>query len=197
MKIVYIHGASATGESFNYIREHLGHNDEIVIEYSSKNGFEENLEQMKKILVNFDNIFFVCHSLGGIYALHLADYLKEQVLGAVTMSTPYGGSSAADYAKYFLPFSRLLKDIGPHSRPMKLTNKLEVKHPWLNIVTTKGESPWMVEPNDGVVTIDSMRYRKDMEFIELELNHYEIVISPKTIDILKQRIKEAHSDIIN
>ena len=190
MKLIYIHGASATGESFNYIREHLNHNDDVVIEYSSKNGFEENLEQMKKILVDFDNMFFICHSLGGIYALHLANHFKDQVLGAVTMSTPYGGSSAADYAKYFLPFSRLLRDIGPNSRPMKLTNKLEVIHPWTNVVTTRGDSPWMVEPNDGVVTIASMTHRNDMEFIELPLNHYEVVISPKTIDILKEKIKK-------
>jgi pimeloyl-ACP methyl ester carboxylesterase len=197
MKIVYIHGASATGESFNYIREHLNHDDDIVLEYSSKNGFEENLEQMKKILVDFDNMFFICHSLGGIYALHLAAYFKDQVLGAVTISTPYGGSSAADYAKYFLPFSRLLRDIGPNSRPMKLTNKIEVSHPWVNIVTVSGDSPWMVEPNDGVVTIASMKHRSDMQFIELNNNHYEAVISPKTVDILKQKLKEAIGDNIN
>lgn len=191
MKIVYIHGASATGESFNYIREHLNHDDDVVLEYSSKNGFEENLEQMKKILVDFDNMFFICHSLGGIYALHLAAHFKDQVLGAVTMSTPYGGSSAADYAKYFLPFSRLLRDIGPNSRPMKLTNKLSITHPWTNVVTVNGESPWMVEPNDGVVTIASMRHRKDMLFIEVQSNHYEVVISPKTVDILKKKLKEA------
>lgn len=189
MKLVYIHGASATGESFNYIREHLNHNDDIVLEYSSKNGFDDNLEQMKKILVDFDNMFFICHSLGGIYALHLADHFKDQVLGAVTMSTPYGGSSSADYAKYFLPFSRLLRDIGPNSRPMKLTNKLTVHHPWTNVVTTKGDSPWMVEPNDGVVTIDSMTYRKDMKFVELALNHYEVVISPATVEVIRTKLK--------
>jgi pimeloyl-ACP methyl ester carboxylesterase len=189
MKLVYIHGASATGESFNYIREHLNHNDDIVIEYNSKNGFEENLAQMKDVLVNFDNMFFVCHSLGGIYALHLANHFKNQVIGAVTISTPYGGSSVADYARYFLPFSRLLRDIGPNSKPMRTTSKLKVLHPWLNIVTVKGDSPWMVEPNDGVVTIDSMKTRSDMEFIELALNHYEVVISPKTVEILKEKIK--------
>lgn len=189
MKLVYIHGASATGESFNYIREHLNHNDDIVIEYNSKNGFEENLAQMKDMLVNFDNMFFVCHSLGGIYALHLANHFKNQVIGAVTISTPYGGSSVADYARYFLPFSRLLRDIGPNSKPMRTTSKLKVLHPWLNIVTVRGDSPWMVEPNDGVVTIDSMKTRSDMEFIELELNHYEVVISPKTVEILKEKIK--------
>ena len=72
---------------------------------------------------------------------------------------------------------------------MRTTSKLKVLHPWLNIVTVRGDSPWMVEPNDGVVTIDSMKTRSDMEFIELELNHYEVVISPKTVEILKEKIK--------
>ena len=188
MKIIYIHGANATGESFNYIRDHLKHDDELVIEYSSKNGFENNLSYMKTLLVDYDNMFFVCHSLGGIYALHLAHHFNQQALGAVTMSTPYGGSHAADYAKYFLPFSRLLKDIGPNSRPMKLTNAIKIQHPWCNIVTTAGESPWMVEPNDGVVTIASMSHRKDMELIHQRSNHYEVVISPKTVSTLKNKI---------
>lgn len=190
MKLIYIHGASATGESFNYIRDRLNHNDDLVIEYSSKDGFDFNLEQMKKLLVDIDNMFFICHSLGGIYALHLADHFKDRVLGAITLSTPYGGAEAADYAKYFLPFSRLLRDIGPNSRPMKLTKKIKINHPWCNIVTTAGESPWMVEPNDGVVTISSMKCRNDMDLIEVPSNHYEIVISPKTVDLIRQRISQ-------
>jgi pimeloyl-ACP methyl ester carboxylesterase len=193
MKLIYIHGANASGESFNYIREHLKHDDELVIEYSSKTGFEDNLSIMHQLLVNFDDMVFIGHSLGGIYSLHLAHLLPEQVLGAVTMSTPYGGSRAADYAKYFLPFSRLLRDIGPSSRPMKLTNRTPITHPWTNIVTTRGDSPWMVEPNDGVVTIASMRHRSDMEYIDLDLNHYEVVISKKTVNVIKRKLSELAS----
>ena len=190
MKIVYIHGAGATGESFNYIRDNLGHADELVVNYCSKQGFEQNLEDMKVLLKDSSNVFFIGHSLGGIYALHLAAHYKEKVIGGVTLSTPYGGSHAADFAKYLLPFSRLLRDIGPASRPMKLTNKTPMVHPWCNVVSVRGDSPLMIEPNDGVVTIASMKHRNDMEFIEVPLNHYEIVISPKTVDILKHKLKE-------
>ena len=119
MNLVYIHGASATGDSFNYIRHHLNHHDESVIEYDSQNGFDRNLDDMKRIVCNIKQIVFVCHSLGGIYALHLADAFPQNVLGAVTLSSPYGGAESADYAKYFLPFNRLLRDIGPTSAPMK------------------------------------------------------------------------------
>jgi pimeloyl-ACP methyl ester carboxylesterase len=186
VNLVYIHGASATGDSFNYIRHHLNHSDEIVIEYDSQNGFDRNLADMKNTVSNVDNIVFVCHSLGGIYALHLADAFPEQVLGAVTLSSPYGGAESADYAKYFLPFSRLLRDIGPSSDPMKSANRIQIQHPWLNVVTTRGDSPWIMQPNDGVVTVNSMRHRSEMQLRELYINHYEVVMSPKTVDIIKE-----------
>jgi len=186
--IVYIHGASATGESFNYIRQNIKIKD-LVLEYSSSSGFENNLIKMEKSIESCDKIFFIAHSLGGIYALHLANRFAGEVLGGVTLSTPYGGCIQADYAKYFLPFSRLMRDIGTMSRPMSDVAKIPAPNNWTNIVTTVGKSPWILEPNDGVVTIDSMRARQDIELIEMSLNHYEVVLSNDVIKIIKDRIK--------
>jgi pimeloyl-ACP methyl ester carboxylesterase len=186
--IVYIHGASATAESFNYIRQHLDHKD-LAIEYDSGHGFKENLEEMKEVIKKYDNIIFIAHSLGGIYALHLANEFPEKIKGAVTLSTPYGGAEVADYAKYFLPFSRLLRDIGPSSWPMKTAKDIKVNHPWVNIVTTAGKSPWMNVANDGVVTISSMKkHSEDMEIIEVDTNHYEVLVSNRVVDILKNKL---------
>lgn len=190
MTVVYIHGASATGDSFNYIRNHLNMAQEIVIEYDSVNGFSNNLDDMKRLLENVDNIRFICHSLGGIYALHLADTFSTQVGKAVTISTPYGGAESADYAKYFLPFNRLLKDIGPNSDPIRAANRIAIKHPWLNIVSTRGNSPWIIQPNDGVVTLASMKHRSDMQLEELYTNHYEVVMSPDAVNIIKKFINK-------
>jgi pimeloyl-ACP methyl ester carboxylesterase len=192
MTIVYIHGASATSESFVHIREHVQRPD-IAIDYDSSRGFSQNLKDMKAQLDDIEKIFFVAHSLGGIYALHLADYFPNKVLGAVTLSTPYGGSREADFARYFLPFSRLMRDIGPLSEPMARVRDLNFpKDKWTNVVTTRGQSPWIVEDNDGVVTLASMRYHKEMELVELPLNHYEVVISNKTVDIVKDRLNRTH-----
>lgn len=188
MNIIYIHGANATSESFTHIREHIGGSD-VLIEYDSADGFNNNLLSMIEQLQDVDDMFFIAHSLGGIYALHLANHYKDRVKGGVTLSTPYGGSKTADYAKYFLPFSRLMRDIGPNSEPMSRVRSLILPAHWTNIVTTKGNSPWMNEANDGVVTLDSMRKCSGMELIELNLNHYEVVISNKTLDIIKQKIK--------
>ena len=192
MNIVYIHGASATSESFNYIRAHIG-GKEILINYDSHNGFKNNLNDMLEVLQDIDDIFFIAHSLGGIYALHIANEIPNQVLGAVTMSTPYGGAEVADYAKYFLPFNRLLKDIGPMSWPMRQADNIEIHHPWTNVVTTKGNAPWIHGANDGVVTITSQRHHdQGMELIEIDYNHYEVVLNDAVVKIIKKRMPTAH-----
>jgi pimeloyl-ACP methyl ester carboxylesterase len=189
MTNVYIHGASATHESFNYIRQKIGRDNDVVVDYDSRNGFEQNLNDIKKLLENEEKIFFIAHSLGGIYSLHLADHFPNKVLGAVTLSTPYGGAEIADVAKYFLPYSRLLKDIGPNSWAMKHTRRIKILQNWTNIVTVKGNAPWVPGKNDGVVTISSQRYREDiMELIEVETNHYEVVLNDQVIELIKERL---------
>jgi pimeloyl-ACP methyl ester carboxylesterase len=186
MQLVYIHGASATSESFNYIRSKIGGKDTIV-NYDSRNGFENNLAAIKKQIGNTKDMFFVAHSLGGIYALHLANAIPDQVLGAVTLSTPYGGAEVAEFAKFFLPFSRLMRDIGPSSWAMRQADRIKIQHPWCNVVTVKGQSPFMAEANDGVVTISSMRHHADMELVEVDYNHYEVVLSDQIVEIIRER----------
>jgi len=144
MNLVYIHGANATSESFNYIKSKLGTG--LDINYDSRNGFENNLKDMQSTLQNYRNLVFVAHSLGGIYALHLANTMPEVVKGAVTLSTPYGGAEVADYAQYFLPFSRLMRDIGPSSWVMKQASRIKIQHPWTNIVTVRGKARLCMSP---------------------------------------------------
>ena len=188
MTLVYIHGASATSESFNYIRSKLGAG--IDINYDSRNGFENNLKSMQEQLVNVKDMAFVAHSLGGVYSLHIANAMPQQVKGAVTLSTPYGGAEVAEFAKFFLPFSRLMRDIGPSSWAMKQAKQIKIQHPWTNIVTTKGQSPFIIEPNDGVVTIASQKHHEDMELLEVDYNHYEVVLSDQVVGLVKERVKK-------
>jgi len=188
MTLVYIHGASATSESFNYIREKLG--EGIDINYDSRNGFVNNLNDMIEQLKDVEDMTFIAHSLGGIYSLHIANAMPKQVLGAVTLSTPYGGAEVAEYAKYFLPFSRLMRDIGPHSWAFEQANRIKIQHPWTNIVTIKGQSPFMLAHNDGVVTIASQKHHEDMELIEVDYNHYEVVLAEPVVNIIKERVKK-------
>ena len=192
--IVYIHGASATAESFTHIRQYVrDYFDEpdIMLEYKSDNGFDNNLAQMKGKLDDADRLFFISHSLGGIYSLYLADYYKETTHGGISLATPYGGSEEADFARYFLPFNRLMKDVGTMSHVIKDSKYITAPPNWTQVVTTVGQSPWIQEPNDGVVTLKSMRSRKDFEQIEVALNHYEVVISDQVVKIILDKIQQS------
>ena len=188
MTLVYIHGASATSESFNFLRSKLGKG--IDINYDSRNGFENNLAEIIAQLKDVEDMAFIAHSLGGIYALHVANAMPDQVVGAVTLSTPYGGAEVAEYAKYFLPFSRLMRDIGPNSWAFKQADKIKIQHPWTNIVTVKGQSAFMLAHNDGVVTVASQKHHADMELLEVDYNHYEVVLAEPVVKIIKERVKK-------
>lgn len=192
--IVYIHGASATAESFTHIRQYVRdyfEEPDIMLEYRSDDGFDENLEAMKGQLDDADRLFFISHSLGGIYSLFLANHYKDTTVGGVSLSTPYGGSEQADFARYFLPFNRLMKDVGTASGPMRRARELPAPHNWTQVVTTVGQSPWIKEPNDGVVTLKSMRSRQDFELVEIPLNHYEVVLSDRVVELILDRIRRA------
>ena len=192
--IVYIHGASATPASFTHIRQYVRDEFEIqdhLIEYKSDAGFAHNLAMMKEQLQDAERLFFISHSLGGIYAIHLANYFKEETVGGVSLSTPYGGCAEADFARYFLPFNRLMRDIGISSPPMVEARNLPAPPNWTQVVTTVGQSPWIQDDNDGVVTIKSMRHRKDFDIVEMPLNHYEVVISDDVVKIIIEKIRQA------
>lgn len=192
--IVYIHGANATPESFTYIRQFIRDHIELPdtsLTYKSSVGFKNNLAAMKGALDEADKLYFIGHSLGGIYALHLANYYRDRTVGGTTISTPYGGCVQADFAKYFMPFNQLMRDIGPTSEPMLQARGMPAPPNWANIVTTVGDSPWITEPNDGVVTIKSMRARSDFTLIEVPVNHYEVVLNGVVVETLIARIRQA------
>lgn len=189
MKYLYIHGANATSTSFTYIREHL-RGSSIDIDYNCSTGFEHNLKNMYNHIKDTKNIFVIAHSMGGIYALHLANMLPENFVGAVTISTPYGGANVAEIAKWIFPFYKLIHDIVPDGKFIKSASALPVIHPWTQIVTVSGHVPWIMQQNDGIVSIPSMKCRTDMQQIELHLNHYEVMVSPQTVKVIKNKVKE-------
>jgi pimeloyl-ACP methyl ester carboxylesterase len=189
MNLVYIHGHAASMKCFSFIRKHLGHSKEIFLEYDSNDGFADNYAAMLERLKNVEEVFFIAHSIGGIYALHLAHALGNRVFGAVTLSTPYGGSTEAGFMQFFSAFHPILRDVHPYSRPISDGNNLPILHPWTAVVTTAGHYPFTIEPNDGVVTLKSMRHRKDLKVIELPINHYQVLRSEQAVDIIRDAIR--------
>ena len=194
--IVYIHGANATSESFTHIRQSIDNffdEQSILLNYDSDDGFENNLDKMKERLSDIDEIFFIGHSLGGIYSLFLANHFEKSTIGGVTLSTPYGGSVEAEFIRLIFPFNNLMRDVCVTSKIIKQVKQLKCPINWTQVVTMIGKNVWINEPNDGVVTLKSMMARQDFEMIPVDLNHYEVVVSNEVTEIILDKLKKIKS----
>jgi len=181
--VVWIHGANQSSNSFNYIRSQLPNWNCTLVDYSSHNTFYSNLTEIFLRVKDQGPLFVVGHSLGGIYGLHLLKHCD--VVGGVSISTPFRGSSAADWAKYIIPSYQLFKDVGRKSRPIIEANAISVCVPWTQVVSTTGSVPYLNGDNDGVVTVASMEHRKnEMDCIKVPHTHYEVMCSTTVSEII-------------
>ena len=186
--VVWLHGANQTSLSFSYLRRLCDFENEYLVDYSSNTRFFENLSRMVQDLKGQGPFFFVGHSMGGLYALHLSQQLET--VGGISISTPFRGSSAADWAKYLVPNYALFKDIGRKSLPVTEAECIHLDIPWYQIVSVTGNVPYVKTPNDGVCTLASMTCRTDIEHIQVPHNHYEVMCSTIVADIIKEKYRE-------
>lgn len=185
INVIWLHGANQTSLSFEYLRSKTQFKKEITIDYSSMNRFYDNLKDIVDQVQGNGPHFVIGHSLGGLYGLHLTQYVR--VIGGVSISTPFRGSSTADWAKYMVPSYPLFRDIGRKAPPVQHGHEISLDIPWTQIVSTTGSVPYHNGPNDGVVTIASMTYRTDMEYIEVPHTHYEVMCSNRVAEIIKEK----------
>jgi len=182
INVIWLHGANQTSLSFKYLQGKTNFTNEILVNYSSMNRFQDNLEMIVDQVQGKGPHFVIGHSMGGLYALHLTQYVR--VVGGVSISTPFRGSSTADWAKYIVPNYPLFKDIGRKSDPIKQANEIVLDIPWTQIVSTAGSVPYHNGPNDGVVTLASMENREDMTKVRVDHTHYEVMCSDTVAEII-------------
>lgn len=187
---VFIHGANQSRVCWNYIvRElELEKDQYTCIEYSSLEHFFDNLEEMQILADDLPKgCCVIGHSLGGIYAVHLYRTHPKKFSQGISISTPFGGSSAAEYLRYISPQTKLFKEIGRKSLPITQAQETEINIPWTQLVTVRGNSPWLRSRNDGIVTERSMTIRDDIEHVEVFANHYEVLVYDPVVDIIKEK----------
>lgn len=190
MIVISIHGNAATPSSFNLIKMCIPEHTYVDLSYNSANGFNANLKAMFAALSEYpdETFFFVSHSLGGVYAGHLATLFPEQAVGIVSMATPYGGSEAATVLNMFAP-CQLFSDIKPTSLPIRKLARSTIPCHLTAIVTTAGQSSLWQKANDGIVSKESMYARPGAHFIEVDSGHHEICLSMEAVAIIREAIE--------
>lgn len=185
--LVYIHGANATRTSWNYIRSKVKTQNECILEYSSYNKFTDNLDTMLNDISRFERVFFIGHSLGGIYAYHLANIMRSKTLGGISVATPFGGVNSANLLSMLFPFYQLYKDVKPSSYPITHIKSIKTVPRWTQVIATRGHNPIINGKNDGVVTIASQK-QISSEKIYLHESHNEILQSENLTGLIINRI---------
>lgn len=187
MHIVYIHGATASSKSFAFIQSKLKSKHVLNLEYDKDTPANYNLDRMIDKLANVkDELYFICHSLGGIYAIYLQKEFEKYTQGVCSLATPFNGSEVATWSNLLLPHYQLFKDITPNSEFIANSKRIHISIPWTQFVTTLGDVPWLIGENDGIVTRASMTCRDDVDYIPLERNHYEVLQSDRVMSFLTQ-----------
>jgi triacylglycerol esterase/lipase EstA (alpha/beta hydrolase family) len=185
-RILYIHGANATAKSFNHIKSRLPHHIASDFEYSAHVPLEDVINQAADHLDEPTHI--VAHSLGGIIAVALSQRYKDKVHTVTTMSTPFGGSEAATRASVFLPFDTFLQNVNIRNPTLNEIIHTGRTVSTMNIVTTAGHNSFELQPNDGVVTIDSQKAFACSMRCFLDVNHFEVLLSQRTVDLIEDHV---------
>jgi len=189
--ILYLHGANMSDVGFTYIKSVLGKHKYVSPEYSIHTPLKNNIEEISNIVhKKFKKpVTIISHSLGGIIAVELYR-AGLPIKKIVTLSTPFGGSTSADKLRWFYPAYQLFDDIRTNGGIIQRLKEFHVDIPMLSFITTAGHSPVIDGDNDGVVTIESQNILAGPEYVEVTLNHFEILLSESVAKQIKSFIKK-------
>ncbi len=191
MNIVFVHGAWATKESFNYIAPDLKHN-KYFFEYDcQKNNFLQICEKLKdftKYMLDDERVVFVGHSLGGLISLYTAQtYFPDACNGVMTISSPVKGIYINPLIRPFMYLrSPILNEVSPDSNIIRSINKFEYEFPIVSVVSVSSFSPAHIGESDGVLPVTAQMWKpktkETFEITKINNSHNEILLTKSLYD---------------
>ena len=177
--IFAIHGAFSSPRIFNYLRNRIG--KEYTWHFLDYQNETSGLTEIIGSIAPPRSAHVLGHSMGGLIALGLAN--QPWVQSVTTIATPLGGVDLNLFQSY-LSRSEFVKEIASHGEFISKLRKQIICKPVQHLISTNGFSPWIYEPNDGVVTIRSQRALEIGEVHEIPANHAEIMMDDLTVEKL-------------
>ena len=180
--IFYIHGAFSSAIGFTRIIEKLPDHTAHTPEYTVDHSLESIILDINAQIVKLGKpVTIVGHSLGGVIAVAIS-HINPLVTNVVTMSSPFGGSKAADVMKWF-NHHIMFESICTTSATLRRIRTSKLQCPVTSIITNKGGNPMFTEPNDGVVTVASQLALAGSKYVTLSVGHSEVLLTDDAVKI--------------
>lgn len=183
-----IHGAFSSPNSLNYIKEHLSDHEWKMVNYSDSIRGIENIIKTVNSQITKPTVV-IGHSLGGIIGINLLK--NPNVKKVITISSPINGLWFGFMVQMILARQTFITELKPSGTVIRTAKSLVDAHPdkITSIVTTKGLSPYIMEDNDGVLTVASQDYGNQNKYF-IPANHHEILQIDRTVQIIKLTLDE-------
>lgn len=198
MKCFLLHGLSATPSSLRFLEQEI--EDSYTISYDSHQSLDKSIAHIREIITDFiepgEKFNLIGHSLGGVIACHLARH-NDQVNKVVTIASPLGGSRAAYLLQWIVIGSPVLADLVPTSWYIKVLQHrneaiFTVEADVLSIIATEGGWSVLGEENDGTVAIASQKALPYAKKVEIDANHFEVLLRLETLCAIKEFLNESN-----
>lgn len=186
--IAYLHGLNSSSTSFNYILQQLPKHISYLIDYKSHQSLSDSIIEVLQQLPKDQKLTLVGHSLGGVIAAIIAADLPDAIECLVVISAPFKGSRAASTFSWIPGSMKVFCDIVPHAPHIQRCCILDLEVPTLSIITTGGNLQISPEPNDSVVAVASQYGLRFGEKVEVNATHFEVLLSPLALSIIKNFI---------
>ncbi len=178
MLIWYIHGAHSTPLTFNWIKAQLPEHESYDVSYNSDNTELSEIISfyVQRAKLEPRDIYIIGHSLGGIIGAAIAKECSN-VKKLFTISSPFGGSREADILQFFSQ-SKTYKSVSTFNVTLYAITNHKFNIPIVSVISTD-RTDAMGNKSDGVVSEKSQKALRNSEFISLQLNHFEVLLSPE------------------
>lgn len=185
--IVFLHGLNCSSKIFSFLQTQLPEHTPIFIDYKSSNRIDDSYKYVLNKLPKKQPFSIVGHSLGGVLAYLIAVRTKKPD-NIISISSPFGGSKAAGLMRWLYPKFEIFKDLAPYSSMIREIEEYAPSCPFLSIVSTGGDLPFINGKNDGVVSYESQISVLPNKRIEVTSNHFEAVQDMDTVKAVRDFI---------
>jgi len=192
--VIYIHGANADSDNFNYYKLKLPEHKSIAPNYDmSEDPFDLVMAFKNRKDKEFgdEKVILVGHSFGGIIASWYASVFQEHVSHLVTIATPWEGTPVARIFGYFWRNSDVFKNTMPGATVLAMLQEKKYNGPHTNIICTRGANPVAGiggKANDGMISCDSQSKTpagfKNTQTHHIEAGHSGVLLNNTVTEML-------------